>query len=341
MEKFKFTPENGFLDGTAYPNPHSEEETREQFQRPLNQIRDYINQLLGIIPTEEQLQQIINNNEMIHELEEAVQNLIENGGGGTGGGSVADYDDSTGNLHIVASTSITPTNPSVDTKTIAPNFNNLIINGNLKVWLRGDSVDINSSTWTYTCEMFRCKGLGTVSKVNNGMQVSSQTQVQYKLEQDDYNVLLGKKVTLSYSVNGTVTNKTFTVNNQVVFDITMTANSVLNWVALLIGDATVSAPIPELLTVTKQKLNRYCLRIENIWFRRCANNISKYYYDEMRSAPKIVGSLKQYSLGGADWGFIETENIETYKNQLIVHASGTSDYYIASELCILDAQDYE
>ena len=43
MEKFKFTPEVGFLDGTEYPNPASENETREQLQRPLNQLKDYLN----------------------------------------------------------------------------------------------------------------------------------------------------------------------------------------------------------------------------------------------------------------------------------------------------------
>ena len=47
MEKFNFTPENGFEDGTHYPNPTSESEIRKQLQRPLNQIKDFINNLIS------------------------------------------------------------------------------------------------------------------------------------------------------------------------------------------------------------------------------------------------------------------------------------------------------
>lgn len=43
MEKFQFTPENGFEDATAFPDPGSETETREQIFRLHQQTRDYIN----------------------------------------------------------------------------------------------------------------------------------------------------------------------------------------------------------------------------------------------------------------------------------------------------------
>lgn len=43
MEKFKFTPITGFQDSNSYPEPSNETEVREQLQRPLNQLRDYIN----------------------------------------------------------------------------------------------------------------------------------------------------------------------------------------------------------------------------------------------------------------------------------------------------------
>ena len=49
MENFKFTPENGFRDGTTYPNPTSEANTRDMFQRPLDQLRDYINFLVNTL----------------------------------------------------------------------------------------------------------------------------------------------------------------------------------------------------------------------------------------------------------------------------------------------------
>lgn len=49
MKKFSFTPENGFQDGTSFPDPASESETREQMQRIPNQIRDFINSLIDDI----------------------------------------------------------------------------------------------------------------------------------------------------------------------------------------------------------------------------------------------------------------------------------------------------
>lgn len=51
MNKFKFTPENGFQDAVSFPDPASESETREQLQRIPNQIRDFINSLVDDIQT--------------------------------------------------------------------------------------------------------------------------------------------------------------------------------------------------------------------------------------------------------------------------------------------------
>jgi hypothetical protein len=42
--KFNFSPNNGFKDSSAYPNPQNETESREQLQRPLDQLKDFINQ---------------------------------------------------------------------------------------------------------------------------------------------------------------------------------------------------------------------------------------------------------------------------------------------------------
>lgn len=43
MDKFEFTPKKGFEDASAYPDPISESETREQLMRPSRQLADYIN----------------------------------------------------------------------------------------------------------------------------------------------------------------------------------------------------------------------------------------------------------------------------------------------------------
>lgn len=52
MDKFEFTPKKGFEDASAYPDPISESETREQLMRPSKQIQEYINgELMNTIVT--------------------------------------------------------------------------------------------------------------------------------------------------------------------------------------------------------------------------------------------------------------------------------------------------
>ena len=95
MEKFKFTPEQGFRDGTAYPNPtKGDTEVREQLQRPLDQLKNYVNDMLEIIPTDEDLQQMVLNHEAIQKLREDLEYLEEHSN------SYAEYDEETGNLQI-------------------------------------------------------------------------------------------------------------------------------------------------------------------------------------------------------------------------------------------------
>lgn len=43
MEEFKFTPENGFADVTAFPDPSTEADTREQLMRLHLQTQSFIN----------------------------------------------------------------------------------------------------------------------------------------------------------------------------------------------------------------------------------------------------------------------------------------------------------
>lgn len=45
MEKFIFNPPEGFLDVDAFPDPSSENETREQMQRLHNQLADFVNKI--------------------------------------------------------------------------------------------------------------------------------------------------------------------------------------------------------------------------------------------------------------------------------------------------------
>lgn len=48
MNKFQFNPPNGLLDTNSYPtNPSTEAEARGQIQDPLNQLKDFLNLLVG------------------------------------------------------------------------------------------------------------------------------------------------------------------------------------------------------------------------------------------------------------------------------------------------------
>ena len=49
IDKFKFNPVRGFADVSAFPNPKDEEQTREQMQRMHNQTRDYINDFITLL----------------------------------------------------------------------------------------------------------------------------------------------------------------------------------------------------------------------------------------------------------------------------------------------------
>jgi hypothetical protein len=193
MEKFKFTPEQGFLDGTAYPNTKSEQENREQLQRPLNQLRDYVNELLGIIPTDEQLQKIVTNHELILELEKSVKELEENSN------SYADYDEETGNLQINS------------TKDVLNVFNelsnpNLLINSDFRnpINQRGQSTYQCASSKTYTID--RWHGWEVKVDIKDGyINISSDTKNDFKQALENY--LPSNIYTLSVkvkSITGTV-----------------------------------------------------------------------------------------------------------------------------------------
>lgn len=58
MEKFEFNPVKGFEDGSAYPNPSNEAETREQLMRPLYQLQTHLNALIEKLNSTEGLNEI-------------------------------------------------------------------------------------------------------------------------------------------------------------------------------------------------------------------------------------------------------------------------------------------
>lgn len=64
IETFRFSPENGYVDTISFPEPASEEATREQLQRLHGQTRDKLNEVISefnslTFPTDEHIIELI------------------------------------------------------------------------------------------------------------------------------------------------------------------------------------------------------------------------------------------------------------------------------------------
>lgn len=73
MNNFNYNPVNGFRDASAYRNPQSEQETRDMFQTPLDQVKDFIN--TNVVPLDATVQ---SNASAITTLQGNVTNLQNN-----------------------------------------------------------------------------------------------------------------------------------------------------------------------------------------------------------------------------------------------------------------------
>ena len=95
IKKFEFTPANGFIDSSAFPNPQGEDVTREQLQRLHNQTKAFLNDLIDIINaynienkvTSESVKYLRVANGIV-EWSTDNESWFALGGGGTGGSSV-------------------------------------------------------------------------------------------------------------------------------------------------------------------------------------------------------------------------------------------------------------
>lgn len=59
MDKFKFNPENIFKDTKVFSNPKSGEEARSMLSLPLEQLRDFVNQVVENIFSKQEVNQMI------------------------------------------------------------------------------------------------------------------------------------------------------------------------------------------------------------------------------------------------------------------------------------------
>jgi hypothetical protein len=122
---------------------------------------------------------------------------------------------------------------------------NLLLNGDFSVWQRGTSFTItDTSKYTYTADRWRVKSATTIVKDAAGLKTSAACTLEQRLEDIDFERINTKTVTLSYSINGSITSKTYTAVSPVV-SIFLNANDVLNWAKLEFGDtATAFMPRP-------------------------------------------------------------------------------------------------
>lgn len=126
---------------------------------------------------------------------------------------------------------------------------NLLINGDFKVWQRGNGIALQTNKWTYTADRFRARGVGSVEKTNKGLYVSSASStinIDYVLEDEDYIKLLGKRITVSYCKNDIeyiLYSSQVAGNN--IFGIDLKQGDTLNWAKAELGaSATIFTPKP-------------------------------------------------------------------------------------------------
>lgn len=121
---------------------------------------------------------------------------------------------------------------------------NLLINGDFKIWQRGNIFNLDPNLWLYTADRWSFTGgIGSqVTKVANGIKVDvvSYTNFRYLFENNDYEKLQGKTVTLSICIDGVVTKQTFEVTQNSIIKGMSKSTQIINWVKLELG--SISTP---------------------------------------------------------------------------------------------------
>ena len=79
IDKFEFSPSEGFLDAHAFPDPTNETETRTQLMNLHNQTRDFINSLIASLNSPNGADNItITIDNVQYTVQEIVQSLSDN-----------------------------------------------------------------------------------------------------------------------------------------------------------------------------------------------------------------------------------------------------------------------
>lgn len=117
---------------------------------------------------------------------------------------------------------------------------NLLINGDFKIWQRGEAFERKSSA--YTADRWKCSSSDGTTAGNgifrheNGLEIRLKFhRIMYTMEDRDFLNILGKKVTLSWSYNGVIQSETIIAENPTIFN-KIFQPGVLNWVKLELGE---------------------------------------------------------------------------------------------------------
>lgn len=132
---------------------------------------------------------------------------------------------------------------------------NLIINSDFKVWQRGTEFQLNVNAYTYTADRWKAKGTGKVVKDDKGLKVTGGfARIVYTMEDVDYKSLMDKPISFSWSKNGVIGSRTYNppYHKPEIFNITLEANEVLNWVRLSVGEL----PLPYIPTIYADEFNK-------------------------------------------------------------------------------------
>lgn len=189
---------------------------------------------------------------------------------------------------------------------------NLLLDSHFKVWEDGDSFSDIPAQGQYTATMWSVVNVSgaaglSVSKAQNGMRIAfggsgeQVVMVTQQMEQADKAALDGQTVTLSWSVDGTIYQRTTpfqaSANNSVEVFVKGEGGSavILNWVKLELG-ATRTRCMPRPFVEERNATLRYFKKIDNA-VRNYAhgqtgsNEGMSYYnyrYEELAKEPKLL-----------------------------------------------------
>lgn len=198
-------------------------------------------------------------------------------------------------------------NKIIDAINALPN-NNLVLDSHIRLWDGGMSFSGAYTSGGYTATLWWVKNLSggniTISPPDGGgMTIQAAGTVQVSQPIEGAELLDGKTVTLSWSVDGTEHAKTYVFNaaSSNAATVEITGGGTLNWVKLEVGE-NVTPCIPRPIAIEKCARLRYYQTIDCPLTAHARNPAGDCFYSytpvEMQRAPDASGSFRIYMSDG-------------------------------------------